>query len=124
MKKHFIVMIASTFFGVVGIIITIISLLKINSNLDNNWCIVMVVGALFTLVGGFKGYITACHIDDIKKVNSMLKTLKYSENEIEERQKYLTLLSESKLEKLKNKLTYEINKINEDKFFDPLNKNI
>ncbi|WP_142921387.1 hypothetical protein [Staphylococcus xylosus] len=57
----------------------------------------------------------------IKDINSMLKTLKYSENEIEERQKYLNSLSEDKVEEIKLKLENKISEVNKRWFYNENN---
>ncbi|MGW7813701.1 hypothetical protein ACWEUB_12825 [Staphylococcus xylosus] len=106
----------------ISLILTVISSFKINGDIDSVWICIMVFGAFCCMLFSVKGVLLTNEIQRIININSRLRALHYSEDEIKERQKYLNSLSEYKLEKLKSKLEYESNNINEDNFFDPLNK--
>lgn len=106
----------------ISLILTIISGFKGSSDIDSVWICIMVLAAICCVLFSFKGLILTSEIQRINNINSMLRTLHYSDDEIKERQNYMKSLSEYKLEELKSKLAYEINNINEDNFFDPLNK--
>lgn len=106
-------------------IISFIAFFKMHGNLKSIWFFVFIICLFICAVGILIAQINKCHNDNInriKDINGMLRTLNYSENEIEERQKYLTSLSESKSQEIQLKLKDEISKINEENFFEPLNK--
>ncbi|QDW90433.1 hypothetical protein DWB98_13375 (plasmid) [Staphylococcus xylosus] len=66
MKKHYCDMVVSAFLGIGGLFIVIISSLKINSNLDNIWATIFVIGIFFCIAGSVRGYIKADYIENQK----------------------------------------------------------
>ncbi|HGI6255880.1 TPA: hypothetical protein ACJTIO_002803 [Staphylococcus aureus] len=56
----------------------------------------------------------------ISKINNNMKKLSFSKQEIEDRQVYLHNQDEQKLEEIKKTLEFELNAIDDEKFYDPI----
>lgn len=56
----------------------------------------------------------------ISKINNNMKKLSFSKQEIEDRQVYLNNQDEQKLEEIKKTLEFELNAIDDEKFYDPI----
>lgn len=87
----------------VSLSITIISGFKVNG-LESVWLYTMPFSSTICLLFSFRGTILISEIQQINNINSMLRNLNYSDNEIDERQNYLRSLSDTELEKLASKL--------------------
>ncbi|MBJ6172468.1 hypothetical protein JGT55_13640 [Staphylococcus aureus] len=70
------------------------------------------------------GAYTRVRIDDrknvINQINNNMKKLSFSKQEIEDRQVYLNNQDEQKLEEIKKTLEFELNAIDDEKFYDPI----
>ncbi|RIM90969.1 hypothetical protein BU104_12615 [Staphylococcus xylosus] len=108
----------------IAFVMWFISMFKINGDFKSIWFYVFIIcifimGVCLVCMTKVVGEINKIY--RIKDINSMLKTLKYSENEIEERQKYLNSLSEDKVEEIKLKLENKISEVNKRWFYNENN---
>ncbi|WP_436949313.1 hypothetical protein [Staphylococcus shinii] len=117
MKKDYVNVALTVIIALMFLIITVISGMKINGDIDSVWSFVMIVSAILCMSLSFRGFLLVSNIQCLREITSMLKSLNYSDNEVEERQKYLRTLSDTKLQEIKFKLTEEMNGMNEKNFF-------
>ncbi|HDH0857953.1 TPA: hypothetical protein ACF8UL_002602 [Staphylococcus aureus] len=75
---------------------------------------------MISIIGAYKKVVLDYRKNLISQINNNMKKLSFSKQEIEERQIYLNNQNEEKLEKIKKTLEFELNAIDDEKFYDPI----
>ncbi|CAC8464372.1 Uncharacterised protein [Staphylococcus aureus] len=85
--------------------------------------VITFIGVLMIMISVIGAY-TRVRIDYrknvINQINNNMKKLSFSKQEIEDRQVYLNNQDEQKLEEIKKTLEFELNAIDDEKFYDPI----
>lgn len=75
---------------------------------------------MISIIGAYKKVVLDYRKNLISQINNNMKKLSFSKQEIEERQIYLNNQNEEKLEKIKKTLEFELNAIDDEKFYDSI----
>ncbi|HDG8429216.1 TPA: hypothetical protein ACHHLI_002770 [Staphylococcus aureus] len=75
---------------------------------------------MLSTIGAYKKVVLDYRKKLISKINNNMKKLSFSKQEIEDRQVYLNNQDEQKLEGIKKTLEFELNAIDDEKFYDPI----